>query len=220
MAGHVLNHVLMGEGDKPISLLGRAIQHLATKARYNIFYGKGRDHYDLRGRTAHEAIFICNDGAFRCPNSQQGFSGFTTWTRGLAWAMVGYPEELEFLATLSDAELESFGGRASIESTWRKAAQAVCDFYLENTPTGGIPYWDTGAPNLRRLGNYLERPAEPQNDWEPVDSSAAAIGAQGLLRLGRYLQQQGDVAAGTRYFQAGLFKQDLPLLPRSSENLT
>lgn len=204
MAGHVLGHVLMGEGDQPISLLQRAIQHLATTARYNIFYGEGRDHYDVRGRTAHEAIFNRNDGAFRCPNSQQGFSGFTTWTRGLAWAMVGYPEELEFLATLSDAELEAFGGRASIESTWRKAAQAVCDFYLENTPTCGIPYWDTGAPNLHRLGNYLERPAEPQNDWEPVDSSAAAIGAQGLLRLGRYLQQQGDVAAGTRYFQAGL----------------
>jgi hypothetical protein len=204
MAGHALGHVLMGEGDKPISLLGRAIQHLAATARYNIFYGEGRDSYDVRGRTAHEAIFNRNDGAFRCPNSQQGFSGFTTWTRGLAWAMVGYPEELEFLQTLSDEELELFGGRTAVEGLWRKTAQAVCDFYLENTPTCGIPYWDTGAPNLHRLGNYLDRPAEPQNDWEPVDSSAAAIGAQGLLRLGRYLMAAGDAVAGERYFQAGL----------------
>lgn len=204
MAGHALGHVLMGEGDKPISLLGRAIQHLAATARYNIFYGEGRDSYDVRGRTAHEAIFNRNDGAFRCPNSQQGFSGFTTWTRGLAWAMVGYPEELEFLQTRSDEELELFGGRTAVEGLWRKTAQAVCDFYLENTPTCGIPYWDTGAPNLHRLGNYLDRPAEPQNDWEPVDSSAAAIGAQGLLRLGRYLMAAGDAVAGERYFQAGL----------------
>jgi hypothetical protein len=118
--------------------------------------------------------------------------------------MVGYPEELEFLQTRSDEELELFGGRTAVEGLWRKTAQAVCDFYLENTPTCGIPYWDTGAPNLHRLGNYLDRPAEPQNDWEPVDSSAAAIGAQGLLRLGRYLMAAGDAVAGERYFQAGL----------------
>ena len=69
-----------------------------------------------------------------------------------------------------------------------KAATATCDFYIENTPTDGIPYWDTGAPGLHQLGDYLDRPADPFNDYEPVDSSAAAIAAQGLLRLGRYLR--------------------------------
>ncbi len=204
MAGHALGHVLMGEGDRPVSLLQRAVQHMAATARYNIFHGKGRDSYDVRGRTAHEAVFNRNDGAFRCPNSQQGFSGFTTWTRGLSWAMVGYPEELEFLLTLEDAELEPLGGREVLETLWRETAMEVCDFYIENTPTCGIPYWDTGAPELHRLGNYLDRLAEPHNDWEPVDSSAAAIGAQGLLRLGRYLRERGDTVNGDRYFQAGL----------------
>src|SRR5205823_1745543 len=50
------------------------------------------------------------------------------------------------------------------------------------------------------------RAADPFNDVEPVDSSAAAIAAQGLLRLGRYLSQQG--ADGTRYTQAGLLVLD------------
>jgi hypothetical protein len=51
--------------------------------------------------------------------------------------------------------------------------------------------WDTGAPNLHRLpADYLERPADPFNAWEPVDSSAAAIAAQGLWRLGNYLRAQ------------------------------
>ncbi len=204
MAGHALGHVLMGEGDKPISLLNRAIQHMAATAQYSIYYGEGRDTYDVRGRTTHEAVFNRNDGEFRCPNSQQGFSGFTTWTRGLAWAMLGYPEELEFLETLSDTELEPYGGRTELETLWLKAAEATCDFYIENTPTCGIPYWDTGAPQLHKLGDYLDRPAEPQNDFEPVDSSAAAIGAQGLLRLGHYLQRKGDAQKATKYTQAGL----------------
>jgi unsaturated chondroitin disaccharide hydrolase len=57
---------------------------------------------------------------------------------------------------------------------------------------------------LVRLGNYLERPADPFNDSEPVDSSAAGIAAQGLLRLGRYLSAAGNIGDAERYVQAGL----------------
>jgi hypothetical protein len=37
-----------------------------------------------------------------------------------------------------------------------------------------------------------------------VDSSAAAIAAQGLIRLGNHLASKGDRKSGTRYRQAGL----------------
>ena len=50
----------------------------------------------------------------------------------------------------------------------------------------------------------MNNPADPFNDCEPVDSSAAAIAAQGLLRLGKYLQQKGDHENGNRYWQVGL----------------
>ncbi|MGV3533141.1 MAG: glycosyl hydrolase [Chthoniobacteraceae bacterium] len=201
--GHQLGHVLMGEKDAQISLLQRLIEHARTTALFTLYYGEGRDAYDIRGRAAHESVFNMNDGSFRCPNSQQGYSPFTTWTRGLAWVICGYPEELEWLATRSDDELAPFGGRAAIEEFMLKAARASCDFYIEHTPTDGVPYWDTGAPLLHKLGDYLDRPADPYNDFEPVDSSAAAIGAPGLLRLGRFLQQRGE-ADGDRYWQAGL----------------
>ncbi|MFC4872441.1 glycosyl hydrolase [Negadavirga shengliensis] len=204
MLSYSLGHVLQEENDRKVNLLVRGLQHAKATADYSVFYGKGRDRYDLWGRTAHESVFNTNDGNFRCPNSQQGYTGFSTWTRGLAWAMCGFAEELEYIDTLTDKELEAYGTRSDIEAFMLQAAEASCDFYIEHTPTDGIPYWDTGAPNLHKLGDYLSKPADPYNAYEPVDSSAAAIGAQGLLRLGHYLDKKGQVEKSKKYWQAGL----------------
>jgi unsaturated chondroitin disaccharide hydrolase len=227
---HQLGHVLMGERDQKISLLRRLVEHSITTARHAIYYGEGRDAYDVSGRTAHESIFNVNDGQFRCPNSQQGYSPFSTWTRGLAWAILGFAEQLEFLETVSHPELDAVGngegllptsspragGRAKgksdrvptsstrVKATLRRAAIATANFYLENSCADGVPMWDTGAPGLLHLGKYLDRPANPFNDWEPVDSSAAAIAAQGLIRIGNYLVAAGDAHGGARYRQSGL----------------
>ena len=200
---HRFGHVLMGEKDEKISLLGRLLQHAHATAKYAVYYGDGRDAYDVRGRTAHESVFNVTDGSYRCPNSQQGFAPFTTWTRGLAWAMVGFAEELEFLATLSDKEFDYFGGRAAATKPLLDGALATCDFWLEHTPLDGIPYWDTGAQDLHKLGDIISKPADPFNDHEPVDSSAAAIACQGLIRMGKYLEAT-DKTAAKKYFQAGL----------------
>ena len=186
---HVLGHALMGENDRRISLADRVAQHARATAKYAVWYGEGRDAYDVRGRTAHESIFNVNDGNYRCPNSQQGYSPFSTWTRGLAWAMCGFAEQLEWFDTLE--------GQADTKSIMEKAARATCDFYLEHTPPDGIPYWDTGAPGLANLGDWRSHAADPYNEHEPVDSSAAAIAAQGLLRLGRRLRDD-------RYWRGGL----------------
>lgn len=204
MVSHLLGHSYMGENDVKTSLFERGTQHTLATAKYAIYYGEGRDIYDTWGRAAHESVFNTNDGNFRCPNSQQGFSGFTTWTRGLAWAMVGFPEQLESLAYFSEEDLAPFGGKEALEAIYLKAAKATCDFYIENSTLDGIAIWDTGALNIHQLGNYTEQVSNPYNAWEPVDSSAGAIGAQGLLRLGKYLQNKGETEAGNRYWQAGL----------------
>jgi unsaturated chondroitin disaccharide hydrolase len=202
---HSLGHALLGEQDERVSLLGRLIAHAQTSAQYNIYYGDGRDHYDtpeLRGRTVHEAIFNPASRAFRCPSSQQGYSPFTTWTRGLAWAMLGFAEELEFVQSLPSSEFGADGipGKAEVGATLERAARATCDFYIHQASArDGICYWDTGAPGLPRLGDWRGRKADPYNDLEPVDSSASAIAAQGLIRLGHAL---GD--DGRAYTQAGL----------------
>jgi unsaturated chondroitin disaccharide hydrolase len=202
--GHQLGHALMGERDLKISLLQRLVQHADTNARFNVYFGTGRDGYDVRGRVAHESIFNVTDGSYRCPSTQQGYSPFSTWTRGLAWVLTGYAEQLEFLETRRDAELKPFGGKAAVLARYVEAARATADFYITQTPTCGVPYWDTGAPGLTHLGDYLDRPADPFNDHEPVDSSAAAIAAQGLIRLGTYLRANGEGRAAKRYLSAGL----------------
>jgi len=198
-----LGHVLMAEQDEAINLLERALIHAETTARFNVYFGEGRDSYDVRGRVVHESVFNTANGAYRCPSSQQGYSPFTTWTRGLAWILCGYPEQIEYLDTLPEAKFGDFDRKDDAIHRLLRTACAVADFYIEQTPTDGIPYWDTGAPGLAEMGDYLGRPAEPHNDHEPVDSSAAAIAAQGLLRLGNWMTARGD-EDGERYWQAGL----------------
>ena len=222
-----LGHVLMGERDRRISLLGRLLAHAESTASHSVYYGEGRDAYDVRGRTAHESIFNLNDGSYRCPNSQQGYSPFSTWTRGLAWAILGFAEQLEFLDTITReewaqhdrAEVKASPDRAVARKRsgaarrtgpdWTapllRAARASADFYIDTAACrDGVPMWDTGAPQLHRLRDYLEAPSDPYNSWEPVDSSAAAIAAQGLLRLGNYLAAHGQPKPARHYRQAGL----------------
>jgi hypothetical protein len=201
---HQLGHALMAEGDRPVSLLGRLLQHAETTARFNVYFGTGRDAYDVRGRVAHESIFNVNDGAYRCPSSQQGFSPFTTWTRGLAWVLLGYAEQLEFVSHLPETAFAGLADKAAARRRFEEVAVATADFYIGNTSVDGVPYWDTGAPGLAKLGDYLSRPADPFNDHEPVDSSAAAIAAQGLIRLGNALAAGGEVERSRVYRLAGL----------------
>jgi unsaturated chondroitin disaccharide hydrolase len=205
---HLLGQTLMEEQDVRIDLLERLVQHARATAKYNVYFGTGRDRFDVRGRVAHESLFNVENGTYRGPSTQQGYSPFTTWTRGLAWAMLGFAEEIEFVEKCADEALVSCGGRADVDAMLLEAACATCDHYIDVAAADGIPYWDAGAPGLGNMSGWGERAADPFNDFEPVDSSAAAIAAQGLLRLGAVLTRRGDAANGDRYVQSGLHVLD------------
>src|ERR1051325_5120040 len=161
---HQLGHLLMGERDQKTSLLDRLIKHADATATFAIYYGTLRDDYDdTSGRTAHESIFNINDGHYRCPSTQQGYSPFSTWSRGLAWAICGFAEQLEFTAT-QQPHLEP-----GFDSILEEAARATADLYIAESCADGVPMWDFGAANLHRIGDYKSKAADPFNAWEPVD---------------------------------------------------
>jgi hypothetical protein len=206
---HQLGYVLMQESESVINLLHRLLIHAETTARYNVYFGQKRDKYDIAGRVAHESLFNLRNGSYRCPSTQQGYSPFSTWTRGLAWIVLGFAEEVEFIYSLpkkafSDISVQNYKSKSSILERFLQVARITADFYISQTPSDGIPYWDTAAPGLEKIDAYLNRPADPYNEYEPVDSSAAAITAQGLLRLGHFLKLRGQHGEGKKYFQAGL----------------
>jgi len=199
-----LGHDLMHEGDRKANLLKRSVLHGLTTSQYIVFHGDSEHTYDVRGRTAHEGTFNRNDGAFRARATQQGYAPFSTWTRGLAWAMCGYAEDLEFFKTIPAADFKAACGlaKSDVVKVYERCVKDTCDHYINDvTAADGITYWDDGAPNLHKLGDWQNAPAAPYNDHEPVDASASAIAAQRPIRLGNYL---GRTGTGKKHSQARL----------------
>ena len=130
------------------------------------------------GSTSHEGLFNLETGEFLRQSTHQGWRGDTAWARGQAWALYG------------------FGTAYSLSGDWRflQTARMCADFYLDNTS------FDATAP----FG-----PGIPPNDWDqpnsPVESSAAAITASGLLNLSQIVQ---DPVYAARYRQAALIILD------------
>ena len=201
-----LGHVLMAENDSPISLMERMIKHAQSTAKYNIYYGEGRDAFDTpeeSGRVVHESIFNCTDGRYRCPSTQQGYSPFSTWTRGLSWITTGYAEELEFLETLTEEDTAPFASLAELKSLFLRAAETTAEWFIRHSFTDGMVYWDAGAPNIPDDIDYSSTISDPYNSHESIDSSAAAIIGQGYLRLSNYLAPT-DAAKSNRYLAAAV----------------
>jgi unsaturated chondroitin disaccharide hydrolase len=116
------------------------------------------------GSTSHEGIFDTATGEFLRQSTHQGWRGDSAWARGQAWALYGFGTAYGFTR----------------DERFLHTAEACTDFYIERTPSHGVPPNDWDEPN----------PALP------YESSAAAIAASGMLDLARLT---GDPARAVRY---------------------
>ncbi|MCX6865704.1 MAG: glycoside hydrolase family 88 protein [Verrucomicrobia bacterium] len=112
-------------------LYQRAVTHARTTEKF-LVRKAGPRLVDGDGKVIHEAIFNPELGEFRNLSSQQGYSPFTCWSRGLAWAMYGFTDTWNFTQ----------------DPLFLETAERCAGFYLEHTPAHGVPYWDFGAPNI------------------------------------------------------------------------
>lgn len=154
MVAHALGHRLMGENDVATSLLERALQHIESTAQYSVFYEEGRDTYDEWGRTAHESVFNPNDGRFRCPNTQQGYSGFTTWTRGLSWAIGWVRRRTRIPRHLARVRLGAFGRQSQMARYDAKSSPCHLRLVHHQYVHGRDPVlgqWRSRSREFRRL---------------------------------------------------------------------
>ncbi|MCC6264809.1 MAG: glycoside hydrolase family 88 protein [Bryobacterales bacterium] len=119
------------------------------------------------GSVGQGALFDIETGAFVAQSTQQGYRADSCWSRGLAWSLYGFTNAYEFC------------GDARLLST----AEATADFYVQSSPSDGVPPWDFDAPAA---------------DGVVLDTSAAAIAASGFFKLSRVVP---DLTKGQFYDQ-------------------
>jgi unsaturated chondroitin disaccharide hydrolase len=98
-----------------------ALEHCRTTQRYLV---------RPDGGTAHEGIFDLETGQFLHQTTHQGWSGDSTWSRGLAWALYGFTTVY----------------RLSGEKEFLDTARRCAGYYLQHAPAGLVPYWDFDIP--------------------------------------------------------------------------
>src|SRR2546421_1828668 len=133
------------EGHKSRSILWDVAENHCLTTRRVLVRGDGS--------TAHEGLFDPATGEFLKQATHQGFRGDSCWSRGLAWALYGFGSCYSYTR----------------DPRFLQTAVACADYYIEQTPSDGVPPWDYNAPPESR---------------QQVDTSAAAIAAAGLFRLG------------------------------------
>jgi unsaturated chondroitin disaccharide hydrolase len=104
------------------------------------------------GSAAHEGIFDLGTGEFLRQSTHQGARGDSAWARGLTWSLYGFATAYRY----------------THDRRFLETAELNAAFYIESTPSSGVPPFDFDATG---------------EQGRQEDSSAAAAAASGLLDL-------------------------------------
>ncbi len=170
----VIFYAALHTGDQELYRVG--MEHCLTTRRYLV---RGD------GSTSHEGLFNLETGEFIRQSTHQGWRDDSSWARGLAWALYGFGT----VYTLTQ------------DARFLQTAEACAEFYIEHTPSHGVPPNDW---------------AEPNSEWH-YESSAAAIAASGMINLSRIT---GDPARAYLYRDYALRIMDTLTTPEFLANET
>ncbi|KAF7191595.1 Unsaturated glucuronyl hydrolase [Pseudocercospora fuligena] len=133
--------------------------------------------------TCHVADIDPQTGEIKCRLSAQGYDSESTWSRGQAWAILGYAQTY---AWTKDCQ-------------FLDVACGLAEYFLyriEGLPSSvmrgkHVPLWDFDAPS--------------DDDFDPLrDSSAGVIAANGMLMMSEALFNNGSATLALRYRNAAM----------------
>ena len=192
-SAHRLGHRLLRGAGRQVNLLERLMQHARATARLQrLLRTRPRSLRRARPRRARKPVQRRQRNLSRPEHAAGLLSVHDLDARaGVGHARLRRAARVPRNAARRRARDAAAAGRGR---RWMlEAARATCDYYIDVAARRRRPVLGCRrAGTARRSATGASAPADPFNDREPVDSSAAAIAAQGLLRLGRFLNERGE----------------------------
>ncbi|XP_054163821.1 unsaturated glucuronyl hydrolase-like [Oppia nitens] len=152
IADNMMDLEVLFEGwriSKNKTLLDMAVSHTIQTIKYHL--REDYSHYQAVAFSDTNATIIRKFTA-------QGYADWSCWAQSQAWLVTGF----------------TIAYRYSKLDYILNAAEGVSNYFIDNSPPDGIPYWDFDVPH------------DSNHTYIPRDSSAASIAASGLIELYGY----------------------------------
>ncbi|KAH6695570.1 unsaturated glucuronyl hydrolase [Plectosphaerella plurivora] len=190
----LLYYAAAHSGDESLAAIATAHAHtlLTTHLRPERATTSAKNGY--RGQlysTCHVATLDPASGALKWRRTAQGYADESTWSRGQAWAILGYAQT--YVWTGDDAFLDAACGTAEYFLHRLETAPACVEQQL---PSGGragrfVPLWDFDAPI--------------QDETKPLrDTSAGMAAANGMLILSQALAGRARHSLARHFLEASV----------------
>lgn len=147
--------------------------------------------------TCHVANLDPRNGELKWRWTAQGFANDSTWSRGQAWAILGYAQTYNWTK----------------DPLFLDVACGVAEYFLyrlESAPSCvEVHHMDEKEDATRIIGRHVplwdfDAPVGDPHNLPPRDTSAGMIAANGLLLLAQALGIRGDYTLSSRFLEASI----------------